>query len=79
MSRERITTSEGSAAVRLPKKILEGMGIDVGDEVEMSLVERTLMVRPLDNAERAREIEAAAKNVLERRKSAYEELAKGAD
>lgn len=79
MSRERITTSEGSAAVRLPKKILEGMGIDVGDEVEMSLVERTLVVRPLDESERAREIEAASTKVLERRKSAYEELAKGAD
>lgn len=79
MSRERITISGDSPAVRLPQDILELMGVAVGDEVEMSLVERTLIVRPLDEAERSQRIETASKNVLERRKSAYEELAKGAD
>ena len=33
----------------------------------------------LDEDERARKIEAAAESVFERRKSAYEELAKGAE
>ena len=79
MSRERISTSGADATVRLPGEILERLGISVGDEVEMLVVERTLVVRPLDEVERETQINAATKEVLERRKSAYEELARGAD
>jgi len=79
MSRERISTSGEDATVRLPGEILEGLGLAVGDEVEMFLVERTLVVRPLSEAERADKIDAITNDVIERRTSAYEELARGAD
>ena len=65
--------------MRLPGEILEGLGLAVGDEVEMFLVERTLVVRPLSEAERADKIDAITNDVIERRTSAYEELARGAD
>ena len=79
MSRERITNSGDDATVRLTGEILEGLGLAVGDEVEMFVVERTLVVRPLSEVERTRKIEAATNDLIERRASAYEELARGAD
>lgn len=79
MSRKRITTAEDSATVLLPQELIEMMGIEVGDEVDVSIVGRTLVVRPLDEVERAQRIDDATGAVFERRKSAYEELAEGAE
>ncbi|MBA2645920.1 MAG: AbrB/MazE/SpoVT family DNA-binding domain-containing protein [Pyrinomonadaceae bacterium] len=78
MSRRRITTAEDSAALLLPQEMLDEMGISIGDEVDVSVVNRTLILRSLDEAERARKIDAATDAVFERRRSAYEELAEGA-
>ena len=79
MSRKRITAAEDSATVFLPQELLDEMGVAAGDEVDVSVVDRTLIVRPLDEAERAQMIEVATAEVFERRRSAYEELAKGAE
>ena len=79
MSRKRITTAGDSAAVILSQEILDVMGVKVGDEVDVSVVDRTLILRSLDEAERARKIDAATKDIFERRRSAYEELAGGAE
>jgi len=79
MSRKRITAAEDSSTVILPKEVLDMMGVEDGDEIDLSVVDRTLIVRPSDEAERAGKVGAATKAVLERRKSAYEELAKGAE
>jgi len=79
MSRRRITASGNSTTLLLPQEILDMMGVGDGDEVDVSVVDRTLILRPLDEAERAQKIEATTKSVFERRKSAYEELAKGAE
>jgi putative addiction module antidote len=75
MSRSRITTSGNSAAILLPQDVLEQLGLKVGDEIDMAIVERALILRPLDEAER--EIDDTTNDVFERRKSAYEQLAKG--
>jgi len=79
MSRKRITVSENSGNLPLPQELLDAMGIGDGDEVDVSVVDRTVILRPLDDAERARTIEDVTKSVFERRKSAYEELAKGVE
>ncbi|HKA17805.1 MAG TPA: AbrB/MazE/SpoVT family DNA-binding domain-containing protein [Blastocatellia bacterium] len=79
MSRKRITVSENSWNLPLPQELLDAMGIGDGDEVDVSVVDRTVILRPLDDAERARTIEDVTKSVFERRKSAYEELAKGVE
>lgn len=79
MSRKRITSDERSATLELSQEILDALGVAVGDEVDLSVVDRTLILRPLDEMERAHAIEAATKATFERRQSAYEELAKGAD
>jgi AbrB family looped-hinge helix DNA binding protein len=77
MSRKRIDTSEDSAAILLPQEVLDQLGINPGDEVDLSVVDGTLILRPLDEVDRARKIEEATNTVFERRKSAYEQLAKG--
>jgi len=65
-----------SPAIMLPQEYLKKMGIDIGDEIDMSIKGRTLILRPLDNSERAQKIDAATKAVFKRRKSAYEKLAR---
>lgn len=79
MSRKRITASEDSATLLLPQEMLDVLGVGDGDEVDVSVTGRTVILRPLDEAERAQKIEEATRSVFERRKSAYEELAKGTD
>lgn len=79
MSRNRITETQNSAALLLSPELLEKLGINIGDEVDVSVVDRTLILRSLDEAERARKIDAATKTVFENRRSAYEELARGAE
>ena len=44
MLRKIITTAGESAAILLPKEYLEKMGIDVGDEIDMSIKGRTLIL-----------------------------------
>ena len=77
MSRQRITASEDS--VLLPKEILERIGVDDGDEVDVSVIDRTVILRPLDEASRAQKVAETTKSLFERRRDAYEELAKGTD
>ena len=79
MSRERITAVGESAALLLPKDVLDKLGIAIGDEVELSLIDRTLILQPLDEADRAQKLETVTKTVFERRQSAYTRLAQGAE
>jgi len=76
MSRERITAVGESAALLLPQEVLDKLGISIGDEVELSLMDRTLMLQPLDEANRAQQLAAITKSVLARRQRAYTELAR---
>jgi AbrB family looped-hinge helix DNA binding protein len=77
MSRERITAVGESAAVVLPKEVLDKLGIAIGDEVELSLIDRTLVLQPLDEADRAEQLVAITQTVFARRQRAYTQLAQG--
>jgi len=77
MSRERITAIGESAALLLPKEVLDKLGIAIGDEVEVSLIDRTLMLQPLDEDDRAQQLEAITQTVFARRQRAYTQLAQG--
>ena len=77
MSRERITAVGESAALLLPKEVLDKLGIAIGDEVELSLVDRTLMLQPLDEVDRAPQLAAITQTVFARRQRAYTQLAQG--
>src|SRR6266508_3880689 len=77
MSRERITAVGETAALLLPKEVLDKLGIAIGDEVELSLIDRTLMLQPLDEAARGQQLAAITTIVFARRQSAYTQLAQG--
>jgi antitoxin component of MazEF toxin-antitoxin module len=77
MSRERITAVGKSAAILLPKEVLDKLGIAIGDEVELSLFDRTLVLQPLDEASRAQQLAAITQMVFARRQQAYTQLAQG--
>jgi antitoxin component of MazEF toxin-antitoxin module len=79
MSREQITTVGNSAALLLSKEMLDKMGLAVGDEVEVSIIDRALVLQPLDELNRAEKLEAVTQAVLERRQSAYTRLAQGTE
>ncbi|HEY7544194.1 MAG TPA: AbrB/MazE/SpoVT family DNA-binding domain-containing protein [Blastocatellia bacterium] len=79
MSRRRITTHEDSAALLLPQEAMDQLGLKVGDEVEVSVVDGALIVLPSSEADRARRMEEIIKTLFERRRSAYERLAKGVE
>jgi antitoxin component of MazEF toxin-antitoxin module len=73
----RITTIGDSTVLVLSPELLLEMGINSGDEVDISIIGRTLIVRPLDEAERTQRIDDIIQNLLIRRQSAYERLAQG--
>ncbi len=77
MSRERITAIGESAALLLPKEVLDKLGITIGDEVELSLIDRTLLLQPLDEANRAQQLAAITQTVFARRQRAYTQLTQG--
>jgi antitoxin component of MazEF toxin-antitoxin module len=79
VSRKRITASENPTTLLLPQELLNKLGVDAGDEIDVSVVDRTLILRSVEEAERAQKIEAVTKSIFNRRKTAYEELAKGAE
>lgn len=75
--RRRITTSGNSAALILSQDLLGLMGIGAGDEVDVSLVDRTLVVRPLSETERSAKIQAAIETVFQRDAGLLRRLAAG--
>ena len=77
MSRERITAVGETAALLLSKDVLDKLGIAIGDEVELSLIDRTLMLQPLDEVARGQQLAAITTRVFARRQSAYTQLAQG--
>jgi antitoxin component of MazEF toxin-antitoxin module len=79
MSRKRIIASDDSAVILLPQEVLDQMGISNGDEIEMSIEEGAVILRPLEEAARAQKLAVATDAVIERRKSAYERLAEGVE
>lgn len=80
MTQTRITTINGSAAVLISPEILEQMGVQIGDEVDVAVADNTLVVRRVDEETRPeRTLEEIIDGIFERRADAYRRLAKGAE
>ncbi len=63
----------------LSQDLLGLMGLSVGDEVEVDLVDRTLTVRPVNEVERDAIVSRAIDDVMARRRGMFERLAAGVD
>jgi len=73
--RKKITTSGNSAALVVPREFLAQMGVKVGDEVELTMIDRTLVARPIAQVARDKKVKAAVDDVFRRRRSALKRLA----
>lgn len=64
-----------SAAIILTEDLLELLGLEIGQEVELSVVDRTLVIRSVQGSERAEMLRPAADQVFERRRGLLTGLA----
>ena len=76
MSR-RITTINDGSSVLLPKEAVDALGVGAGEELDIEIVGRAVVVRSVEEAQRSREFLDAFESVLKRRREAYEQLAEG--
>lgn len=76
--RKKVTAVGNSAAIVLSRDLLQLLGLEVGQEVELSVIDRTLVVRSAQEAERAELVRQAADRVFERRRGLLTRLAEGA-
>jgi len=72
------TIDHGSSVV-LPPEALEALGVEEGSEVAVEVVGRAVIVRSIEEAQRSRDFINAFESILTKRRSAYQELAKGPD
>ena len=77
MLTRKITTSGNSAAITLSPDLLGLLDVAVGDEVELQLVGRSLVIRPIDEARREQALAKSTDRVLKRRRKLMERLAEG--
>jgi antitoxin component of MazEF toxin-antitoxin module len=74
---EQVLTLGDPAELIISQEILKQIGVGAGDKIEIAISDRALVVRPLEEAERARKIAAATRDIFDRRRDAYLELAEG--
>lgn len=77
--RKKLAALGDSAAIILTHDLLELLRLEIGQEVELSVVGRTLVVRSVQEAERAGMLRPAADKVFERRRGLLVKLAGGID
>jgi bifunctional DNA-binding transcriptional regulator/antitoxin component of YhaV-PrlF toxin-antitoxin module len=74
---KRITTLDDTASFSLPPEAVDALGINAGDELDIEIVGRALIVRAASEARRSREFADIFEDVLKKRRRAYEQLAEG--
>ncbi len=77
MPRIQIKKVGNSAALLLTEEIMKLLAIQIGDEVDIRVKDRKLIIQPSDDILREQKLLDVTSNVFERRKSAYLQLAKG--
>ena len=76
MMREQIRTVDGENVLPLPADALAAIGLQPGDQVEVTVVGQSLVVQlPLDEKPPEPEFVKAFRGVMEKRRDAYRELA----
>jgi len=71
------TTIDEAASVLLPREAVDALGVKAGEELDVEIIGRAIVVRSVEEASRSREFIDTFESILKRRRSAYEQLAKG--
>ena len=74
---KRTTTLDETASVSLPPEAVDALGVNAGDQLDIEIVGRALVVRSVEEAQRSHEFANIFELVLKRRLEAYKQLAKG--
>ena len=77
MLRKKISSVGNSAAIVLSRDVLKLMNLEIGDEVELSVLDRALVVRSAEDADRNERMRQIADRVFMRRKGLLARLAEG--
>jgi hypothetical protein len=77
MTHRIITSIDNMPMLQLTQEVLDQVGVRVGDEVDLMVVNRTLILRPLEEVGREETVEALTQALFERRWRVYEALAEG--
>ncbi len=77
MPLQKIEKIGNRAALCLSEDMLTKLGVGFGDEVEISVVDHKLTVKPVDEIERASLFSETVEKVFKRRASVYRKLAEG--
>ena len=75
----RITTIDDAASLSLPPEAVDALGVKPGEELDVEIVGRALVVRSVEEARRSRDFLNSFESILQRRRKAYEQLAEGPD
>jgi antitoxin component of MazEF toxin-antitoxin module len=74
MARQRITITEDGTTLTLSPDVVEALGLHHGDEIDVAVLDRSVVVRPLDKLERAEKVDAVVQAVINRRRAALQQL-----
>jgi antitoxin component of MazEF toxin-antitoxin module len=74
---KRTTILDDTASVSLPPEAVEALGVSPGNELDLEIVGRALIVRSVQNARHSRGFADIFDAVLRKREKAYEQLAEG--
>jgi antitoxin component of MazEF toxin-antitoxin module len=77
MLRKKISSVGNSAAIVLSRDVLRLMDLEIGDEVELSVLDQALIVRSTQEVERSERVRRAADRVITQRKGLLARLAEG--
>ncbi len=75
---KQITTIDEETRLNLPQEAIEALGVQPGDKVNVEVIGRAVIVRSVADAARAEDFAQSFESILQRRRSAYDQLAEGA-
>ncbi len=75
MLRQKITTVNNMPVLLLTPEMLDQMGVAIGDDVEITLLNGAVILRPLAGIEREQAVAKLTQSLLERRQHVYTALA----
>lgn len=70
-------TLRDASSLSLPTEAIEALGVSAGEELDIEIIGRALVVRSVEEANRSREFADTFESLLRKRRQAYEQLAEG--
>ena len=74
---KRITTIDEASLLALPAEALDALGVKPGEDLDIEVIGRAVVVRSVEEARRSRDFLESFESILHSRRRAYEKLAEG--